>query len=136
MLVIGLISVACNYWADFQRQMFRATNGQKPIWGHLPRIISAPYTTGDGKSRKSILLASGWWGVARHINYLFEILLALSWSLPSAFHAFLPYIYVSFLTILLIDRAYRDELRCSSKYGPAFDEYCRIVPWKIVPGVY
>ena len=132
---VGLISVLCNYLTDRQRQMFRSTDGRTPIWGKKPKIIKANYVTGDGVVRDSILLASGWWGVARHINYLFEILLALSWSLPAG-PGFMPYVYVLFLTILLVDRAYRDELRCMDKYGDAYREYAKIVRWKVLPGVY
>jgi len=43
---------------------------------------------------------------------------------------------VTFLTILLFDRATRDDKRCRKKYGKYWEEYCRRVPWKIVPGVY
>lgn len=132
----GLTSVCCNYWADRQRQYFRETSGTKSIWGRAPLTIDAKYTTGDGKERHSLLLASGWWGVVRHINYDFEILLAFCWSLPAGFRAVVPYFYLLFLTILLTDRAYRDEIRCSSKYGQYYDDYCRLVPWKMIPGVY
>ncbi|CAN8061475.1 unnamed protein product [Agarophyton chilense] len=134
--VSGLAALGCNYWTDYQRQMFRAANGECKVWGRAPRIIEATYTTGDGKRRRSVLLASGWWGVARHINYVFEITLALCWSLPAARSGVMPYVYVSFLTILLTDRAYRDELRCAAKYGSFYDEYCRLVPWRMIPGVY
>lgn len=134
--LVGVASVGCNYWTDRQRQYFRETNGTKPIWGRAPVIIKAKYFTGDGKKRQSILLASGWWGVSRHINYVFEIMLAFCWSVPAGFMAFIPYVYVCFLTILLTDRAYRDELRCFEKYGQFYKEYCRQVPWKMVPKIY
>lgn len=132
----GCAAVGCNYWTDRQRQFFRETQGLKPIWGRPPRKIKATYVTGDGKTRQSILLASGWWGVARHINYVFEITLAFCWSIVAGFDAFIPYVYVSFLVVLLVDRAYRDELRCSLKYGHYYDEYCQMVPWKMIPGMY
>lgn len=128
--------MGCNYWTDLQRQQFRACNGNMKIWGKTPKVIEASYVTGDGKKRKSILLASGWWGVARHVNYVFEITLALCWSLPAYNTGIIPYVYVMFLTILLTDRAYRDELRCSEKYGKAYEEYRQLVPWQMIPGVY
>lgn len=136
LVIFGLAAVACNYWTDHQRQCFRATNGKLLIWGRTARYINADYITGDGKTRHSKLLTSGWWGVARHINYVFEISLALCWSLPAASTGLIPYVYVSFLTILLLDRAYRDEIRCSLKYGKFYDEYCQLVKWKMIPGVY
>lgn len=132
----GLLAICCNYWTDAQRQEFRATNGTCSIWGGSPRVIKAIYRTGDGVERESLLLASGWWGVARHINYVFEITLALCWSLPAGRSGVIPYVYVAFLTILLCDRAYRDGLRCREKYGKFYEEYCRMVPWKMIPGIY
>ena len=29
------------------------------------------------------LRLSGFWGISRHMNYVFELMLALSWSLPA-----------------------------------------------------
>lgn len=133
---MGITAVACNYATDLQRQMFRAANGKLKIWGRTPRIIDAQYVTGDGKTRRSLLLASGWWGLSRHINYVFEITLAFCWSVPAATSGIIPYVYVIFLTILLTDRAYRDHIRCSEKYGKYYDEYCKLVPWKMIPGIY
>ena len=42
-------------------------------------LIQVEYKTHDGKKKKSKLLTSGFWGLARHLNYVFELLLALSW---------------------------------------------------------
>ncbi len=95
------------------------------------------YTDAVGKKRKSKLLLSGWWGVARHTNYLFELLLALSWSLPSArLGSVMPFLYVFFLTALLVHRTFRDEEKCSAKYGKQWQEYCKKVPYRIVPYVF
>eukprot|EP00968_Pinguiococcus_pyrenoidosus_P019051 scaffold1992_cov250-Pinguiococcus_pyrenoidosus.AAC.4 len=46
----------------------------------------------------------------------------------------MPFLYVTYLTILLLDRAYRDDARCRAKYKSYWDEYCAIVPYKVVPG--
>ncbi len=136
LLLSGTAALWANYDTDRQRQAFRAAGGKDPIWGKKPRIVRVEYTTGDGKKRKSILLASGWWGISRHINYVFELTLALCWSLPAGSSGFTPYIYFFFLLILLTDRAYRDELRCSEKYGAGYDIYCKIVPYRMLPGIY
>ncbi|PPD83033.1 hypothetical protein GOBAR_DD20021 [Gossypium barbadense] len=55
------------------------------------------------------------WGLARHFHYVPEILAAFFWTVPALFNHFLPYFYVVFLTILLFDRAKRDDDRCRSK---------------------
>lgn len=134
--VLGVVAIYVNYAADAQRQRVRAANGAATVWGHPPELIRAPYVTADGVPHESLLLASGWWGVARHFHYLPEIVLALAWSLPAGFTHFVPYFYVVYLAILLVDRAGRDDRRCRRKYGAAWDEYCRRVPWKILPGIY
>jgi 7-dehydrocholesterol reductase len=132
----GVGAIYLNYNADAQRQRVRATQGATTVWGRPPELIRACYTTADGRSHESILLASGWWGVARHFHYVPEILLSLAWSLPAGFTHFVPYFYVVYLAILLTDRAARDDRRCHKKYGAAWEAYCRRVPWKIIPGVY
>ena len=54
---------------------------------------------------------SGFWGVSRHMNYVFELMLALSWSLPSLGNSadlglarMSPFFYFFFLLILLVHR--------------------------------
>ena len=133
---LGVAAVYINYAADAQRQRVRATNGSATVWGRPPDLIRAAYSTADGAQHESLLLSSGWWGVARHFHYVPEITLAIAWSLPAGFSHFVPWFYVVYLTILLFDRAARDDRRCRRKYGPAWQEYCRRVPWKIIPGLY
>lgn len=134
--VLGTLSIFTNYWADRQRQKVRATNGNCKIWGKEPRLIRARYRTEQGEEKESILLASGWWGVSRHFHYIPEILSAFFWSLPALFSDFLPYFYVTFLTILLTHRSIRDDRRCAEKYGDYWKEYCKLVPKKIIPGIF
>lgn len=50
-----------------QRQEFRLSGGKLKIWGKEPLFVEAKYTTKDGEERTSLLLASGWWGVARYV---------------------------------------------------------------------
>ncbi len=132
----GGAAIAINYQADAQRQRVRARDGAAKVWGRDPVLIRATYTTGDGEVHRSVLLVSGWWGVARHFHYVPEILLAIAWTLPAGFHHALPWFYVVYLTILLLDRAGRDDLRCAQKYGAYWTEYCARVRYRIVPGVY
>ena len=48
----------------------------------------------------------------------------------------ITYFYMLYFAILLIHRENRDSENCRKKYGKSWDEYCRIVKWKIVPGIY
>ncbi len=134
--VAGCLSIWANYAADVQRQRVRDTGGKTLVWGKPPVLVKARYTTGDGKQRESLLLASGYWGVAAHFHYVFEIALAFCWTVAAGFTHVLPYFYVIFLTILLMDRARRDDLRCAAKYGEDWQKYRKIVRWRVLPGVY
>ena len=134
-----LLGISC-FWmktnANRQRLLVRETNGKYKIWGRTPKIIRAKYTTEKGEIKENILLVDGWWKIARHSHYIGEIFGALCWSLPGGFENFMPYLYVVFLTILLSHRATRDDIRCSLKYGKTWDEYRKLVPYKILPGIY
>ena len=79
---------------------------------------------------------AGWWGLARHFHYLPELGAALCWTLPNGTSHALPYFYFLFLLLLLTDRAYRDDARCAAKYGKYWQEYSRLVPYKIIPGLF
>jgi 7-dehydrocholesterol reductase len=133
--VLGVLAVFINYFADEQRQRVRATNGQTTVWGKKPEIIVGHYVTERGEAKESLLLASGFWGLARHFHYVPEISAAFFWSLPALFSNVLPYFYVVFLTVLLSDRAMRDDNRCAAKYGKDWEAYRKKVPYKILPGI-
>lgn len=135
-IALGVLSIWINYDADAQRQRVRATNGNTTVWGKPPETMVAPYTTSDGQKRTSILLLSGWWGVARHFHYVPELGLAFAWTVSAGFSDFLPWFYWVFLSILLFDRAGRDEKRCAAKYGDSWADYRRRVPYRIVPFLY
>lgn len=137
-LLLGLGSVVVNYWVDYQRQVVRQTDGNCRIWGVRGklRLIRAKYRDEKGVEKNALLLASGFWAIGRHFNYLFELLVALTFGLPALATSPLPYLYFAFLTTLLVHRAIRDEEKCSKKYGRYWTEYCKLVPYKIVPGIF
>lgn len=141
--VLSMLGVVLNYAADRERDVFRATNGQALVWGKKPEFIKAEYAVIDRKTgvetkKTSLLLASGFWGMARHFQYFFELTAAWSWCLLAnpLQNGLIPLFYAAFLTYLLIDRANRDSKKCHLKYGKHYEEYCRLVPHKIIPGVY
>ena len=136
LIVIALLGFYSKTNMNRQRINVREHDGDYKIWGHKAEIIRAKYTDDKGKERESILLVDGWWGISRHFHYVGEILGALCWSLPALFDNFLPYFYVVFLTILLLHRAHRDDIKCRIKYGKYWNEYCKAVPYKVIPGIY
>jgi 7-dehydrocholesterol reductase len=150
LFIFGTVGgVLLNFWADSQRQWFREADGKCTVWGAPAKFIRCQYKVKDPKTgkfvqRKSLLLASGFWGTARHFQYLFELMAAWSWCLLATNffdedgngNGWLPLSYCIFLTILLVHRAERDEIKCLKKYGDGYREYMKLVPYKIIPGVY
>ena len=136
LVVVALLGFFSKTNMNRQRINVRTNDGDYKIWGHKAKIIRARYIDNKGEDRESILLVDGWWGISRHFHYVGEIIGALCWSLPALFINFMPYFYVVFLTILLFHRAKRDDVKCRTKYGKYWDEYCKEVPYKVIPGVF
>ncbi|XP_066559935.1 delta(14)-sterol reductase TM7SF2 isoform X2 [Amia ocellicauda] len=112
--------------SNVQKDGFRK-NPEDPAYAHLVTI-----PTNTGKS----LLVSGWFGWIRHPNYLGDIMMTLAWCLPCGFCSLLPYLPVMHCANLLRRRAAEIESECHAKYGPAWEEYCRRVPYRLFPYVY
>jgi len=127
--IVGLnvLGYAIFRGANIQKHKFRK-NPAGLVWRKRPEYIQT--------KRGTLLLTSGWWGIARHCNYLGDLLMGLAWCLPTGFEHPLPYFYIAYFTILLVHREWRDNAMCKEKYGPDWDAYCRKVPWRIVPGIY
>eukprot|EP00250_Pteridium_aquilinum_P013483 c21368_g1_i2 orf=292-1428(-) len=113
--------------------VFRGANKQKHVFKKDPKALiwGQPPKTVGGK-----LLVSGYWGIARHCNYLGDIIVAVSFSLPCGASSIVPYFYPVYLFILLLWRERRDEARCKEKYREVWAEYCKAVPWRIFPYLY
>ena len=93
-----------------------------------------PQAFSNGKQQ---LLYSGFWGVARHVNYLGEILMAIGLTLVLGWPLeFVPWLYPLYYIALLIPRQIQDDKRCAEKYGELWDRYRAQVPWRIVPKIY
>ncbi|KAH0830899.1 hypothetical protein AYO21_11545 [Fonsecaea monophora] len=140
--------------ANNEKNRFR-TNPNDPRVSHLETI-----TTESG----SKLLVSGWWGYARHINYLGDWTMSWSYSLPTGIAGYIinkyqnpvtghvtrevvqgdargwgmifTYFYVLYFAVLLVHREMRDEEKCRRKYGKDWERYCKRVRWRIIPGIY
>lgn len=116
--------------------IFRGANSQKNTFRKNPSDPSVAGLETIPTATGRQLLVSGWWGMVRHPNYLGDLIMALAWSLPCGLSHLLPYFYLLYFTALLVHREARDEQQCLRKYGRAWQEYCKRVPYRIIPYVY
>lgn len=135
-LSLGLFGFWLFVSSNNQKDRFRQVDPKTLIWKRKPEFIACTYTTSDGEVRHSKLLLSGWWGVARHMNYTGDLILSFAYSLACGGSYLFPYFYFIFLTILLVHRCQRDEHRCLNKYGIGWELYCKRVPYRLLPGIF
>ena len=115
----------------------RGANMQKYAFKRDPKqsfLGIEPEVLARGEAR---VLCNGFWGVARHVNYLGEICMAsgLALSLGDPF-VLGPWLYPLYYVALLGTRERDDDRRCAEKYGVVWDQYRERVRWRIVPGIY
>lgn len=135
-LALGLLGFWIFASSNNQKDRFRAESTPGPIWGKPPEYITCSYATQDGNVRQSRLLTSGWWGLARHMNYTGDLILSFAYSLACGTTYLFPYFYFIFLFILLVHRCLRDEDRCRNKYGSHWNKYCEQVKYRLIPGIW
>ncbi|KAJ3119056.1 hypothetical protein HDU96_003231 [Phlyctochytrium bullatum] len=135
-LGVGLAGYYIFRAVNNQKDLVRSTDGKCNIWGRPAKVIRTEFQTSDGKTRRSLLLISGFWGVSRHFNYVGDLLISLAMCMTCGVGYLLPYFYIVYMTILLVHRIIRDDARCRGKYGKYWDEYCKTVPYKLIPYIF
>ncbi|CAM9561754.1 unnamed protein product [Chrysoparadoxa australica] len=115
--------------------IFRGANSQKDAFRRDPTGPKVAHLEWMPTERGTKLLTSGWWGMARKINYTGDWLMALSWSLCCGFGSVWPYFYPIYFAVLLAHRAMRDDHACQHKYGRDWNRYKDLVPSIFIPGV-
>lgn len=114
--------------------IFRQSNTQKSLFkASDPSTSHLRYLTSSNGSR---LITSGWWGFLRHVNYFGDLLMSLAYTLPCGFASPIPWYFPLYFAVLLIHRNARDEEKCRAKYGEAWEEYKRQVPYALIPYIY
>lgn len=141
--------------------VFRASNSQKATFRQYPKDPSIQHLKYIQTSNGARLITSGWWGMARHINYLGDWVMSWAYCLPTLAAGYkltpsiqypgmrlvstegmkgwaipITYFYLIYFAVLLVHRERRDEEKCRRKYGKDWDAYCKQVKWRIIPGVY
>merc|ERR1711920_665278 len=88
----------------------------------------------------SLLLTSGFWGLARHCNYIGDLTMCIGWAVacydPASPFCWLPIGYCIYFWLMDCHRCWRDEVRCAKKYGDDWVAYKKAVPYAILPGVW
>lgn len=156
-LVLGATAVGYSIFrgANNQKNRFR-TDPNDPRVKHIKFIETAS---------GSKLMVSGWWGLARHINYLGDWIMSWSYCLPTGVAGYaliesinpasgalqmqavqtpevrgwgmiFTYFYMLYFGVLLVHREMRDEEKCKKKYGADWDRYTSMVRSRIIPGIY
>jgi delta24(24(1))-sterol reductase len=139
-LVWMYVSYLFAYWVwdtgNSQKCMFRSmqrgyhvhrkTFPQLP-WKYVENPEFIPTESGDN------LLCDGWYKYARKVQYTADLYFALCWGLITGFKSPFPWFYPVFFCLMIIHRAYRDIQRCREKYGDAWKEYERRVPYLFIP---
>ena len=115
--------------------IFRGANSQKDAFRRDPAAPEVAHLQYMNTKRGTRLLTSGWWGLARKINYTGDWLMGLSWCLTCVFTTPLAYFYAIYFFVLLVHRAARDDHMCAAKYGADWKEYKARVPAVFVPGL-
>ncbi|KAI9929474.1 hypothetical protein ASPWEDRAFT_110782 [Aspergillus wentii DTO 134E9] len=135
-LTTGVLGYILFRLANHQKHLLRTKGINCKIAGQRPKVIKSRYTTATGEINESLLLRSGCWGIVRHPNYIGDLILSFCACVCCGWDHFLPYTYFAWMTGLLIHRCLRDEKRCLAKHGKAWEEYQRLVKWRLIPGVF
>jgi delta14-sterol reductase/lamin-B receptor len=114
---------------------FRGSNGEKDQFRRDPTHPSVAHLQTIETKTGRKLLVSGWWGLARKINYVADWTMGLSWCSLCGFNHIIPFFYSIYFFVLLVHRAARDHHMCKIKYGDDWDRYCQKVPYVFFPGV-
>jgi protein-S-isoprenylcysteine O-methyltransferase Ste14 len=114
--------------ANMQKYWFKTRPGQAFLGFLEPEVLS------DGNNS---LLCNGFWGVARHVNYLGEIVQAVGLTLLLGYPgAWVVWLYPLYYVGLFLSRERADERRCAAKYGELWVDYTERVPRRIIPWLY
>lgn len=72
-------------------------------------------------------------GYARKIHYSCDLFFAINWGLITGFKSPFPWFYPVFFAVMIAHRALRDIQRCRAKYGEAWAQYEKEVPYLFIP---
>ena len=140
--VLALFFIGYLFWywvwdtGNSQKNMFRAQ--QRGYEVHRKAFPQLPWKFVENPRKiepaaGDPLLCDGWYGLARKIHYTADVWFATNWGLITGFNSPFPWFYPVFFVLMISHRASRDIARCREKYGEAWKEYERRVPYLVIP---
>jgi Delta14-sterol reductase len=157
--IAGVLGIAL-----FGYYIFRGSNSEKNRFRTNPDDPANAHLETLKTESGSKLLISGWWGLARHINYFGDWTMSWSYCLPTGIAGYVihnytnpvtgnvtreiiqgdargwgmiyTYFYIVYFGVLLVHRQIRDDEKCRRKYGKDWEKYVKLVPSRIIPYVY
>lgn len=119
----------------FGYTVFRGANSEKDSFRRDPSAPGVAHLQYMKTQRGTNLIISGYWGLARKINYTGDWCMGLAWCLCCGFQSIIPYFYSIYFGVLLVHRAIRDDGFCADKYGSDWAKYKKNVPYVFIPGI-
>ncbi|RYH32342.1 hypothetical protein EON65_00755 [archaeon] len=102
---LSLMSIICILLLhSFGFYIFRAANSQKDAFRRDPSSPEVQHLTFLATKRGTKLLTSGWWGMARKINYTGDWIITFAWCLLCGFDSPVPYFQALYFAVLLYHR--------------------------------
>jgi len=146
-LVVALfVALLCAYYVfdtanaqkNIYRQQLRGAYQKRPwyIFPQFSYMSCGPNPKHIKTKAGSPLLVDGWYKYARKVHYTADASMAMMWGLSCGLSHFLPFFYFVFFSSMITHRALRDNEKCARKYGDDWVEYCRQVPYVLIPGVW
>lgn len=74
--------------------------------------------------------------MVRHASYVGSVTYSIAACLACGTDSLFPHTEGLIVMAMVAHRCIRDEERCRAKYGKTWDEYCQLVPWRMIPGVF
>ncbi len=136
-MYVWLIGVSLIYLAGWTIE--RGANMQKYVFKRWPErkflgLIEPVYIAAGERK----ILTSGFWGAARHFNYVGAAFLGLGMALSFGYFGNpWAWVYLAFGFSMFTWRQIEDERYCEEKYGlEKWNQYRQQVRYRIFPGIY
>ncbi|KAK4929164.1 C-24(28) sterol reductase [Elasticomyces elasticus] len=130
------------YWVwdttNSQKNRFRIerAGGAFDRWTFPPLLWASVKNPRVIESENGPIFVDGMYKYARKIHYTCDLFFALSWAGVTGFNSPFPWFYPLFFSCMIVHRAIRDIQRCRAKYGEAWMQYEKEVPYLFIPYIF